>query len=423
MARDPTYALGEELGIEIDWRPLTLDIPSYLGSARLDSQGNVAESERSEDQWTRVKYGYRDARRYAALNDHILRGTVKIWDSSLAAIGMMFAKGQGAEIERAYLDLVFEPFWRRDLDIENPEVIETVLKEAGAETASFETYLVGEGRRLHDRMQQAIFDAGIFGVPSYVVEGELFFGRENLPLVRWLLSGQAGNASDAAYQHLGAAPASEPAPILGSDPPPLRVCIDFSNPYSYLAFEPTMELASDLDLGVVWKPYLTEPLPPPSAASAGDDRGTRHLRFRAEYVARILERYARLRGLVIEEIYRHQDATVASIGLLWVNRQAAEVQGRFVVAVFERYWRRMLDLADADAVRALMVEVGAAVDGWAEYHAEEGPAELEALQQELSRAGVFQAPTYMVEDEIFVGREHLPMIRWLLTGRQGPQPI
>ena len=35
LAVEPTYALGEELGIEIDWRPLTLDIPSYLGSARL----------------------------------------------------------------------------------------------------------------------------------------------------------------------------------------------------------------------------------------------------------------------------------------------------------------------------------------------------------------------------------------------------
>ena len=423
VARDPTYALGEQLGIEIDWRPLTLDIPSYLGSARLDSQGNVAESERSEEQWTAVKYGYRDARRYAALNDHILRGTVKIWDSSIAAIGMMFAKRQGAEIERAYLDRVFEPFWRRELDIEDVAVIEGVLAAAGAEVSLFETYLQGEGRRLHDRMQQAIFDAGIFGVPSYVVGGEMFFGRENLPLVRWLLSGQSGVTPDVAYGHSGTVPSSEPALALPSNPPPLGVCIDFKNPYCYLAFEPTLKLAAELNLDVEWKPYLCEPLSSPSTASESDDRGTRHRCFRAEYVARSLQRYAGLRGLVIEDFYRHPDASVASMGLLWVNRQSAEIQRAFVEATFERYWGRRLDLADADGVREVMVEAGAVVDGWSEYLADEGPGELAALRVELGSAGVFLVPTYQVEEHVFIGREHLPMIHWLLTDKQGRKPI
>jgi hypothetical protein len=31
-----------------------------------------------------------------------------------------------------YHDRVFERFWRRELDIENPEVLEAVLREAGA---------------------------------------------------------------------------------------------------------------------------------------------------------------------------------------------------------------------------------------------------------------------------------------------------
>ena len=30
----PTLALEQELGVQFEWRPLTLDIPSYLGSAR-----------------------------------------------------------------------------------------------------------------------------------------------------------------------------------------------------------------------------------------------------------------------------------------------------------------------------------------------------------------------------------------------------
>jgi len=51
IAKDPTWALADELGIEIDWRPLTLDIPSYLGSAKLDKSGRVAQSNRSAQQW------------------------------------------------------------------------------------------------------------------------------------------------------------------------------------------------------------------------------------------------------------------------------------------------------------------------------------------------------------------------------------
>ena len=50
-------------------------------------------------------------------------------------------------------------------------------------------------------MQEAVFAAGIFGVPGYVVAGEYFWGREHLPMVRWLLLGRQGPAPDIAYRH------------------------------------------------------------------------------------------------------------------------------------------------------------------------------------------------------------------------------
>jgi 2-hydroxychromene-2-carboxylate isomerase len=203
LAKDPAYAIEDQFGIEIDWRPLTLDIPSYLGSARLDAQGKVAESNRTPQQWSGVKYAYRDARRYASLRNLTLRGTTKIWDSSLAGIGMEWAKAQGRTILRSYIDRVYEPFWKRELDIEDPRVIERVLTESGADLAGFTDYRNGPGRARHDSRQLQIFDAGIFGVPSFIVDGELFFGREHLPRVRWLLNGKRGLAPDIAYRHFG----------------------------------------------------------------------------------------------------------------------------------------------------------------------------------------------------------------------------
>jgi 2-hydroxychromene-2-carboxylate isomerase len=205
LAKEPTYALEQQLGIEIDWRPLTLNIPSYLGSARLDERGKVVESQRTPQQWTGVKYAYRDARRYASLRGITVRGTTKIWDSSLAGIGMQWCKAQSRTVLRGYTDRVYERFWKRELDIEDGAVIETVLREAGADVTGFAEYATGDGRVLHDAMQAQIFAAGIFGVPSYVVAGELFFGREHLPMVRWLLTGAKGPAPDVAYRHFDAA--------------------------------------------------------------------------------------------------------------------------------------------------------------------------------------------------------------------------
>ena len=202
IAKDPTYALSDALGIEIDWRPLILDIPSYLGSARLDDSGKVAESNRTPEQWSGVRYAYHDARRYAKLMHYTLRGTTKIWDSSLAGIGMQWASANGPAVLRQYSQLVYERFWRRELDIEDINVVMAVLLEAGASQTGMHDYLHGEGRAFLTATQPQIFDAGVFGVPSYVLDGELFFGREHLPYIRWKLEGAQGVAPDVAYTRM-----------------------------------------------------------------------------------------------------------------------------------------------------------------------------------------------------------------------------
>ena len=199
VAKEPTRRLAETLGIRVDWRPLTLDIPSYLGSARLDDKGKVAADDRTPSQWRNVRYAYRDARRYASLTGLTLRGTVKIWDTSLVHIGMLWMKRQEDAALARYLDIVYERFWKREFDAEDAAVVADAVAQAGGDTSGFHAFLKGSGRTEHDAMQAAIFDAGIFGVPSYVIDGEMFFGRENLPMVRWILTGRRGSPPDIAY--------------------------------------------------------------------------------------------------------------------------------------------------------------------------------------------------------------------------------
>jgi len=199
IAKDPTYQLEAQFGIEIDWYPLTLNIGSYLGTAKKDNSGKVIEDNRSPKQWLAVKYAYKDARRYAELRGLTLKGTQKIWDSSLAAIGMLWAKQQSHDGLKHYTDNTFDKFWRRDLDIEDPDVIVNELALAGCETQGFMAFLNGEGRSRHEALQEEILDLGYYGVPTYVIDGEVYFGRQHLPRVRWHLSGRKGLLPDVAY--------------------------------------------------------------------------------------------------------------------------------------------------------------------------------------------------------------------------------
>ena len=95
-----------------------------------------------------------DCRRQARKRGLVILGTRKIWDSSLAAIGMLWAKRQCKRQFRAYHDRVFERFWRRELDIEDPEAMAALLSEVHADRTGFRSYLAGAGRIEHDTVRE-----------------------------------------------------------------------------------------------------------------------------------------------------------------------------------------------------------------------------------------------------------------------------
>ena len=142
VVKDPAYELEDQFDIRLKWLPYTIDIPSYLDSVE----------ERTEHHWRRVRYMYMDARRIAKRAGLTLYGTKKIYDSSLANIGLLYA--DRADVFRPYNDTVFERFWKHELEIEDRHAIRSVLDEAGADTKEFFEFLDGEGRREHDRIRE-----------------------------------------------------------------------------------------------------------------------------------------------------------------------------------------------------------------------------------------------------------------------------
>jgi 2-hydroxychromene-2-carboxylate isomerase len=415
IAIEPIRAMARPLGLAVDWRPFTLDIPSYLGSARLDRQGQVVESQRSKSQWGSVRYAYQDARRYARLAGRVLRGTEKIWDSSLAGIGLLWAKRQGREVADRYLDDCYLRFWQRDLDIEDPAVVTAQLAAAGADVEGFAAFLAGAGRREHDALNDAAFAAGIFGVPTLLAADEMWFGREHLPRVAWLLSGRVGPAPDVAYPVPGQAmTAAAPAGA------PLRIAIDIRHPQALLAWKPTLALIHDRRLEVEWLPFEAPPLAPPVAVDAGADeaRGVRHRRFRAQQLDRELACYADAQRVSLDALYRDDDPALLHLGLLWAGRAGAAPAEAYLEDAFQGYWCRQLRPDDPAAVRALLERAGVPVAGFEAWAAGAGARALAAVRSMLREAGVFQVPAYLLGTVLFQGRAHLPLIRASL-----PHPV
>ncbi|MGH7896483.1 MAG: 2-hydroxychromene-2-carboxylate isomerase [Candidatus Binatia bacterium] len=184
LAQPATDELARELaahGMVIERLPYTLDVSGFLGAARLDESGRDVLGTRTAHQWRRVRYAYLDCRREASRRGLIIRGPRKVFDSSIAHIGFLWAERAGRI--RPYHDRVFEKFWKRELEIEDRAAIAAELERAGVDTAGFDEYLSGDGRSLHDRLRAEAEAKGVFGVPAYLVDDELFWGNERIERV------------------------------------------------------------------------------------------------------------------------------------------------------------------------------------------------------------------------------------------------
>ena len=346
LAVEPTRRLARDLGIEINWRPFVLDIPSYLGSARLGKSGEVAAAARSKEQWSGVKYAYYDCRRYANLRGMTIRGTVKIWDTNLAAIGMLWAADQSDEILQCYIDGIYAPFWKRELDVESIEVVQQVLQEAGATVSGFKGFAREEGAERNRLLQEAAFEQGIFGVPTYVLGEDIYFGREHLPRIRWQLEGEPGQAPDVAYELMPDDTIERAATRR------LDVGICPQDPESYLAIEQIMSMADEIDVTLNW--YALPQKKPGRQTQAGDSsRGARHRRFRRE------------------------------------NRQCD--RGRYM-------GRQLAEGFNARLTTSLLEQYGVSLQ-------QVGPPVA------WGGAGYVSSPVFSLGEEVFVGRQHLPLLR------------
>lgn len=175
LAMGPAYSLEHSHCVSLRFIPYGVNIRRVYG-------GEVEA--RDERNRRKLRYLYLDARRAAAERGLVIRPPRKIYSARFAFYGGMCAEDQG--LFRPYSDRVFERFWKRELEVESTDALASILDEVGADTAQFRSYLADENAEAKPRLKACFAEAEhdyIFGVPTFVVQGELFWGYDRVDWV------------------------------------------------------------------------------------------------------------------------------------------------------------------------------------------------------------------------------------------------
>jgi 2-hydroxychromene-2-carboxylate isomerase len=170
LAMQPAYALERSHRVHVRFIPYGISIRRVYGPL-----------ENADADRRKVRYLYIDARRIAQERGLIIYPPKKIFSARFAFYGGLYAKRHGAF--RAYSDRVFERFWKQELDVESRDAISAIVTEAGFDPAGFLDYADRDARADLDACFSEADRDKIFGVPTFIVDGEPFWGEDRIDWV------------------------------------------------------------------------------------------------------------------------------------------------------------------------------------------------------------------------------------------------
>ena len=195
---------------------------------------------------------------------------------------------------------------------------------------------------------------------------------------------------------------------------------DYSSTNSYFAAFLLPEICRKHDAEVSWLPIHSAAL----FRGTGFDVMAMTPR-KARYLWRDHQRYAEFTGLPFRKPSRFPIKTAAALratlmvpGLINQNPDdyTASKMGDFTQAVMRAYWERDEDISRLAVLGAIAREVGLDADRLiVAADSESARARLAATTERAVDAGIFGAPSFMVEDEIFWGKDRLDFVERRLT--------
>lgn len=167
-------AIEARTGVAFEYVPILLGGLFKLSNNRSPAEANAdIPNKRAYDALEMRRFVARHGLSHFRSNPHFPVNTLKIMRGALAAMELGCA-GQ-------YVDAVFSAMWEQGRNMDDLGQIQAVLQAAGLDAgALLETSQDAAVKaRLLANTQQA-HDSGAFGSPSFLVGGELYFGKDRL---------------------------------------------------------------------------------------------------------------------------------------------------------------------------------------------------------------------------------------------------
>jgi 2-hydroxychromene-2-carboxylate isomerase len=172
LAFDPAFALQERFALSVRWIPFQL---------RIKDRG-----QRSVYSDYKARYSYLDARRWAKPRGILIRAPQKVYDTTPALIGGLFAESKGLLLE--YSRKAYELFFRREFEADQPDAVAALIASLGLSASEYREYLGGEGARAYARAQEEAAADNVFGVPMFFFEREPFWGHDRVAMLEQRLT-------------------------------------------------------------------------------------------------------------------------------------------------------------------------------------------------------------------------------------------
>jgi 2-hydroxychromene-2-carboxylate isomerase len=185
----------------------------------------------------------------------------------------------------------------------------------------------------------------------------------------------------------------------------VKLYFDYKSPFAYLASGPAFGLDRRYRVRLRWIPIQLR-IKGPGERSVRSD-------WKARYSYLDARRFAAPRGLVIKGPKKIYDTEPALIGALFAMRNGCFE--RYTAEAYRRFFVRELELDQADAVAALLAELGADADAYRRYLAGPGRADYAACEREAEADHVFGVPIFLFRGEPFWGHDRLPELETRLA--------
>ena len=107
-----------------------------------------------------------------------------IWNSKFPINSLNIMRGYlfiDSKIKNLYLNLIFDAYWKDNLDISNEEILKSILNKCKINPIDF--YDGIKNPKIKDKLKavtQEACDKEIFGTPTFVVNNKIFWGQDRL---------------------------------------------------------------------------------------------------------------------------------------------------------------------------------------------------------------------------------------------------